>query len=727
MTTATKKASKKTTKKTTKKATQASASTSTSAKKTNSAKKTAATKSAAKKTTASTTAVAKTSAAKKTTPSNKSTTVKKATPTAKANTSVKKTATTTTKKAPSSKTGSSQANTNQASTKKTSSKKVSQTPRPKASSKTTRPKASTSQPKTPAASTAQKPTPSKQPVSKPPVSKQAASQPAAKSSAPAAADPDLVPKVTVSPKPKYLGKLERNSFPENSGPDDFKCYGPPATHDGEFQNTRICDMGCFDQDGKDSNKYYHAAVVQHRKSNNWYTYFEWGRTGETKNFQFIGCRTLQEAEGEYAKQLHSKNDKRGEWVTIAGMRTLRAKPGKDCYLVRAMATRSTGLSDARSIKINEGAKPNKKPTPTKKAAPSTQKYDPQTVSLMRDLSLATVAYTRGNMADDSIPTQTAIDEARQILTEAQKEVGQIGDHLQAQVADPELMELTSLLYKRIPRKKHVGAHASTWILSKENILLWQRDLDAFESALYDQDIEDFEFDPFAGMKIDMEFIPRDSELGRFLMGWWPQATANRHGYLGSMKIKNLWRVNRHDDAPKIPSSQQAVLSDGTKIQERPKFQPGERPDLGPAELKRYKETNTALLFHGTRSVNVSGIIREALRLPRTLVGVPITGAMFGPGLYFADDWKKSAGYTSLHSSYWAGGTGVVRGRGAFMFACDVVLGNPFVAPRCNGYTKPPQGHHSIFGKEGKSGVANNEFIIYQAQQNQLKFLAEFAV
>src|SRR5215468_5844088 len=152
-------------------------------------------------------------------------------------------------------------------------------------------------------------------------------------------------------------KLDKNSFPSGHGPNDFECFGPPANHDGEFDKTRICDMGCFTQDGKDSNKFYHGAVVQHKISKNWYAYFEWGRTGAARpSFQFVACGSETEACREFASQLHSKNDRRGEWATVAGLRTLRARAGQDCYLVRPMATRSTGLPDARSIKTNEGAK-----------------------------------------------------------------------------------------------------------------------------------------------------------------------------------------------------------------------------------------------------------------------------------------------------------------------------------------------------------------------------------
>ena len=230
---------------------------------------------------------------------------------------------------------------------------------------------------------------------------------------------------SVLQSPSYSGKpnkLPRDTYPGGTNASDFKCWGPPATVDGDFSTVRICDMGSFSQDGKDSNKFYHGAIVQDQ-NNNWYAYFEWGRTGATsKSFQFVACESEASARSVFASQLHSKNDRRGEWVTIAGIKTLRAKKGKDCYLVRPMATRSTGLPDARRIKVNDGAKKIIKKSSGKSAPPS---GDPQTRALLQDLTVATVAYTRGSMADSSLPTQVAIDEARSILGEAQGRVGKI--------------------------------------------------------------------------------------------------------------------------------------------------------------------------------------------------------------------------------------------------------------------------------------------------------------
>jgi hypothetical protein len=534
-------------------------------------------------------------------------------------------------------------------------------------------------------------------------------------------------------------KLPKDTYPENAGPGDFQCFGPPATRDGEFDSIKICDMGCFTQDGKDSNKYYHGAVVQHRASKKWYAYFEWGRTGAARpSFQFVACASEADAQREMAAQLHSKNDRRGEWVTVAGIRTLRARAGKDCYLVRPMATRSTGLPDARSIKINEGARvppgaggdaaAEKGNGKTKKGKKPSSTIDDRTAALLRDLAVATVAFTRGSMADASLPTQAAIDEARTLLGEAQARLVVVGDDVDQQVKDRDLLHLTSLMYGRIPKKKARSATAAQWILNKDNILAWQNDLDAFESALYATDIDHgAEVDPLAELDLRMEWIDPEGAVGKFLHGWWPEATANRHAHLGRMTLRNLWQVARNADEGRLTVAQDEVLAGKPAIDERPGFQPKKRADMKAADAKRFAASNTALLFHGTRSVNVRGILREALRLPKQLVGVVITGAMFGPGLYFADDWKKSAGYTSLTNSYWSGGSGAIAGRGAFMFAADVVLGQPFVAPQAHGYTAPPAGHHSIFGKAGHSGVVNNEFIVFDAKQHQLRYLAEFTV
>ena len=538
-------------------------------------------------------------------------------------------------------------------------------------------------------------------------------------------------------------KLDKSSYPSGHGLNDFQCFGPPALSDGDFDTCKIADMGSFSQEEKDSNKYYHAAVVKSKISGNFYTYFEWGRVGaKLPQFQMTECDNETEAQEEFSHQCHEKNDKRGVWTTVAGIKTLTSKPNKDVYLVRQLTTRSTGLPDAKTIKYVD---PNtKKVAPAaatddnkSKAAPK-RKADQHTSRLLQDLIGGTIKYTRAAMADDSLPTQTSIDQARQIITEAQKRLAVVGGDLDDQISDKELRVYSGELYRRIPKVKRVGTPDSEWILSQNNIFSWNQDLDAFESALTGQASieEETDHDSFHGLPLNMEWIDPKSDIGKFLMFWWPKATANKHSNIGTMKIKNLWKVDRFGDDEKFTKMQDKIYSEigGDKVSERPLFQPSERHDVDPKRREVFSVSNTALMFHGTRSVNVKGILETNFREPKNLTNVLITGAMFsggGGGIYYADDWKKSAGYTSLYGSIWSKGRGAVAGRSAFMFACDVVVGSPHIAPGPYPFTSPPGKTHCIFGmgrnhgKPQNSGVANNEWVVFNVSQTKIRYLAEF--
>jgi hypothetical protein len=332
------------------------------------------------------------------------------------------------------------------------------------------------------------------------------------------------------------------------------------------------------------------------------------------------------------------------------------------------------------------------------------------------------------MADAALPTQSAIDNGRAICQEALKRVKSVGDSIKSQVGDRELKQLTRDMYGLIPKKKDRGAAPESWVLSTGNILLWQQDLDAFESALYTADLGSLEVDdPLGGIPLArIEHIGAKTTMGEFIYGWMPRATKNAHSYLGDLKIKNAWIFERLGDTAKLNKAQKSISKKSLKRgNERALHQPRSRPDLTKEEAKLASDSNTALMFHGTRSVNVSGIMRESLRLPKQLVGVMITGAMFGGGLYWADDWKKSAGYTSVRGSYWSSGGGAIQGRGGFMFIADVALGNVHVAPGPRGFTSAPRGDHSVMGKASVSHVQNNEYITYESDSHRLRFLVEF--
>jgi hypothetical protein len=452
-----------------------------------------------------------------------------------------------------------------------------------------------------------------------------------------------------------VSKLSRDTLPAGHTKDDFKCCGPVAVKDGEFEGTCLADLACFNQEGKSNNKFYHGAVVESKINSNWYTYFEWGRIGYGPSYQFYECNSKAEAEGIYSKQLHEKNDKRGRWVDSSIGKILQAKPGKDCYLVRPQSVRQTGLPDARNISNSvPSVAPAVLPNSVSKSQPN--KFDDESQKLINCLKLGTIEYTRNSMVDTSLPTKEAIDEARTICSEATKIINTKGQ--QTQVTE---------------------------------------------------------------LGFNLRWLSPSDPIRKWVAEWFLNATRNVHSYIsGKVKIRNIFLVEKPMD--KFDRELKSIVKTD---KEYPLHQPSERVDIPQNDATIYERSGTYMLFHGTRSVNVGGILSTGLRLPRTLSNVAINGAMFGSGIYCADDWKKSVGYTSYERGIWSGGAGGIKGRGAFMFIKDVVCGNMHIPTGSRGYTSPPPGSHTIYAKMGKSGVQNNEFITFNPERINLRYLVEF--
>lgn len=85
------------------------------------------------------------------------------------------------------------------------------------------------------------------------------------------------------------------------------------------------------------------------------------------------------------------------------------------------------------------------------------------------------------------------------------------------------------------------------------------------------------------------------------------------------------------------------------------------------EEKRFKPFrklhNRKLLWHGSRRTNYAGILSQGLRIAPP--EAPVTGYMFGKGIYFADMASKSANYCCTNA---VDSTGI-------MLLCEVALGD----------------------------------------------------
>jgi len=132
-----------------------------------------------------------------------------------------------------------------------------------------------------------------------------------------------------------------------------------------------------------------------------------------------------------------------------------------------------------------------------------------------------------------------------------------------------------------------------------------------------------------------------------------------------------------------------------------------------------KTEDIHFLYHGSGNANYWGIATEGLLLnPKA----PITGKMFGYGIYFAPRAKKSIGYTDLSGSYWRGG----HSSKAYLAVFKVAYKNPDHTQTHSGYSgikAAPRGHDAVFAHKGIE-LVNDEIIVYNESQVTIQYLIE---
>jgi len=159
------------------------------------------------------------------------------------------------------------------------------------------------------------------------------------------------------------------------------------------------------------------------------------------------------------------------------------------------------------------------------------------------------------------------------------------------------------------------------------------------------------------------------------------------------------------------------------------------------ERKQFKDLgNKQLLFHGSRLSNWAGILGQGLRIAPP--EAPVTGYMFGKGVYFADMSSKSANYCFTSRSQNTG----------LLLLCEVSLGKPNKLLNADyNASSLPAGCHSVQGlgrvepsrdeevagaklamgppkntkvdNKGGYTLQYNEYIVYNTNQIKMKYLA----
>jgi len=213
---------------------------------------------------------------------------------------------------------------------------------------------------------------------------------------------------------------------------------------------------------------------------------------------------------------------------------------------------------------------------------------------------------------------------------------------------------------------------------------------------------------YASLNCGMEPVEKDSEEWKLIQKYITNTHATTHKNF-SLIILDIFKITRGDEKSKFS--------------------------------KWTKTPNRKLLWHGSRLTNFVGILSQGLRIAPP--EAPVTGYMFGKGVYFADMVSKSANYCATSKT---SPTGIA-------LLCDVALGKMAEKEKADYFAgNLPAGHLSTKGigktepdpaediphpddpdliiplgkgvdsKRPTTTLLYNEFIVYDVSQIQMRYL-----
>jgi predicted DNA-binding WGR domain protein len=474
-----------------------------------------------------------------------------------------------------------------------------------------------------------------------------------------------------------------------------------------YDVSKVKELNFFDLTGEkaktngSSNKSYHAELWVSKDGKESEIFTIYGPTGGTQNkdYRYYGD-DVAAAEKEFDKIIKSKIKKGYQEIDVA-QRNLGTDEAKQI-------TKAVTLKNAQHLNI----------TPSS-LHQETQRLISTLMGATNQFVIQTLKCPLGQL------TNGQIDLGRDILNKAK-------DALNApKPSKAKLLELTNQFYGAIPHNLGSGARGQLTELildSVQKIAAKEDDLDTLLDAKSigavlssGSNIDD----QYRSLNTDFKYIDKSSDLFNWINKMLVETKASNHHYLGKIKLLNAWGINRKNERDSFLN----VISDLSKESKRinKTSLPNSikdliiiRPDIDDS-CRFYADTNTWPLWHGTRTQNLTGILNKGILIRPA--GAVITGAMYGNSVYYATQSTKSINYTSLSSSYWAKG----NDKTAYMFIADVALGNPLIAKGPCQYTPTNiRPNHSVWAKGGQSGVINDEIMIYNTKQFNLRYLVEFS-
>ncbi|XP_026751130.1 poly [ADP-ribose] polymerase [Galleria mellonella] len=441
------------------------------------------------------------------------------------------------------------------------------------------------------------------------------------------------------------------------------------------------------------NSYYKLQLLESDNKNNFWVFRSWGRIGTTIGGNKVqNFKTLHEAKKDfcfyYSEKTQNDWEDRDDFVKVPG-----------CYYPLDV---DYGDSEETNNKSREMTidKNSSLPIPVQKLIQRIFDMDAMKKTLL-EFELDTEKMPLGKLSQKQIKT------GYQVLSELLKYIEK------GKVSQNKVMDATNRFFTLIPHDFGMNnaplLDNTDIIKSKCEMLDNMLEIEIAYSML-SADKNATEVSPLEGCyrKLKTEIVPLDVNSEEYQMI--SEYTKNTHAATHSsykLQIQQVFKVVRE------------------------------------GEDKRYKPFkklhNRRLLWHGSRVTNFAGILSQGLRIAPP--EAPVTGYMFGKGIYFADMVSKSANYCCTNKQNPVG----------VMLLCEVALGNMKECDRAEYVTKLPADRHSVWGRgrtepdpalartlpdgtlvplgppitvDRNVSLLYNEYIVYDVAQVNVKYLME---
>lgn len=433
-----------------------------------------------------------------------------------------------------------------------------------------------------------------------------------------------------------------------------------------FENYKVVkkvSLNFFDVT-KNSNKFYTIEI--HEKNGNVRVFTDYGRLGVTSKKEIRRVPDVYSAEHEFD--------------------TIKRSKERKGYVEVELAQSNTGSSAAKELidvtKIKQD-KTTKKTKAKSKLPTEIQEFVKQ---IFDEANRTLNTLVKGNVSSDGASplgklSLNQINKGKSIL---QQIANILNSNPNATYND--VLALSNEFYRYIPKTfgkkidlKDMAISSLSKVSDEMDILQFYESALSMGNILLDTTEIDKKYD---SLKTDIGVLDPNSKTYKDLVKYVRDSQSKHHRV--NLEVKRIFTVDQHN---------------GMKFDD----------SVG----------NVKQLFHGTRSANVAAILGSHLKLPNQLKGVYITGAMFGPGLYFADQSTKSSQYSCARF----GGT-VNKYKSSFMFVADVALGKVKEVENSHYFYDAPKGYDSVKGVEGRS-LLHNEYIVYNEERAKLRYIIEF--